>query len=99
MTSQLRIYRIASGEMDAFVELWREHIVPARQAHGFKVDGAWATLDREEFAWVVSHDGPKEAFEDADRTYYASPERAALPQDPADFLKHVELRLTEAVDR
>ncbi|MCW3016002.1 MAG: hypothetical protein JWO02_3094 [Solirubrobacterales bacterium] len=96
MTSQLRIYRIKSGEMDAFIELWREHIVPARRACGFTVAGAWATLERDEFAWVVSHDGP-EGFEAAERAYYASPERAALPRDPAEYLEHVELRLMQAV--
>ncbi len=97
MTSQLRIYRIADGEMDSFVELWRTHIVPAREAYGFCVQGAWTTQDGAEFAWIVSHDGP-EGFEAADRAYYASPERAALPRDPAEYLQDVQLRLMDKVD-
>ncbi|MCW2958481.1 MAG: hypothetical protein JWP18_1284 [Solirubrobacterales bacterium] len=96
MTSQLRIYRIKPGEMDDFVDLWREHIVPARLAYGFTLAGAWTTQDGEEFAWVVDHDGP-EGFEAADKRYYDSPERAALPRNPAEFIEDMELRLMEPV--
>jgi hypothetical protein len=96
MTSQLRIYRIKPGAMDAFIALWREHIVPARQAYGFTVDGAWVTLERDEFAWIVSHEGD-EGFQAADQAYYDSPERAALPQDPGDHIEDMQLRMMEPV--
>lgn len=96
MTSQLRIYRIKPGTMDEFVALWREHLVPARGAHGFSVSGAWITQDGAEFAWVVAHDGPG-TFEEADARYYDSPERAAAPRSPADFIESMELRLMEPV--
>ncbi len=98
MTSQLRIYRIKPGEMDGFVALWRDHIVAARAAYGFRVDGAWVTQDGAEFAWVVSHDGP-EGFQAADEAYYASPERAALPRNPSEVIESHELRLMEPVSR
>lgn len=97
MTSQLRIYRIAPGEMDAFVTLWRGHIVAARGAYGFTVDGAWTTLERDEFAWIVSFDGDADAFARADKAYYSSPERAALPRDPAAVIDSAELRMMEPV--
>jgi hypothetical protein len=96
MTSQLRIYRIKPGAMDAFITLWRDHIVPARRAHAFTVDGAWVTLSRDEFAWIVSHESP-EGFEAADRAYYASPERAALPHSPGEYIEEMQLRMMEAV--
>ncbi|MBT8191905.1 MAG: NIPSNAP family protein, partial [Acidimicrobiia bacterium] len=41
MAAQLRIYRLDPDRVDEFVELWREQIVPARKAAGFKVQGAW----------------------------------------------------------
>jgi hypothetical protein len=96
MTAQLRIYRIKPGTMDAFVALWRDHLVPARAAHGFRVQSAWITQDGAEFAWVVVHEGPG-TFAEADARYYDSPERAAAPQSPTDFIEHMELRLMDPV--
>jgi hypothetical protein len=96
MSSQLRIYRIKPGTMDAFVALWREHLVPARAAYGFRVVGAWITQDGGEFAWVVAHEGPG-TFEEADARYYDSPERAGVPQSPAGFIEDMDLRMMEPV--
>lgn len=92
MTSQLRIYRIKPGTMDEWVALWSDHLVPARAAHGFSVTGAWISQDGSEFIWIASHDGPG-TFAEADARYYDSPERAASPKSPADFIESMELRL------
>lgn len=95
MTSQLRIYRIKDGHMEPFVALWRDHIVAARAAYGFIVDGAWTTQNGE-FAWIVSH--PEAGgFAAADKAYYDSAERAALPERPADHIEAMELRMMEPV--
>lgn len=96
MTSQLRIYRIKPGTMDEFVALWRDHLVPARAAHGFRVVGAWITHEGGEFAWVVTHEGPG-TFAEADARYYDSPERAAVPRSPGDFIEEMDLRMMDPV--
>lgn len=96
MTDQLRIYRIKPGTMDAYLRLWRDHLLAAREAYGFRVVNAWVTADGAEFAWVVRHEGPG-TFEEADKRYYDSPERAALPASPAEYIEHMELRLMEPV--
>jgi NIPSNAP len=84
METQVRIYRIKPGELDAFVDEWREHIVPLRRRFGFEVVAAWASEQEDTFIWVVSHDGD---FAAADREYYLSRERAAMEPDPA---RHIE---------
>jgi hypothetical protein len=84
-TSQLRIYRIAEGRLNDFVERWREEVRPLRERHGFTVDGAWAIPEEGTFVWILSHRGPG-TFEEADQAYYASAERAALSPDPADLI-------------
>lgn len=93
MTSQLRIYKVKSGSMADFVALWRDHIVPAREAHGFKVEGAWNNDDEGDFVWVVQHDD----FEAAEDRYYASDERASIPTDPATFLEGSDIRMLDAL--
>jgi hypothetical protein len=84
MATQVRVYRVKPGMLDAFVEEWREHVVPLRRAFGFHVVAAWAAEEEDTFVWVLQHDGD---FAAADREYYGSPERAALDPDPA---RHIE---------
>ncbi len=96
MDCQLRIYRLHPGRLGDFLALWREHVVPAREAHGFEVLSAFVNPETEEFVWIVRH---PEDFAAADARYYASPERAALPWDPKEALASVELRMLEQVER
>jgi hypothetical protein len=79
--SQLRVYRIADGHLDDFVAEWRAGVLPLRERFGFRIE-AWTDAAESTFVWVVRYDGPG-TLEEADRAYYASPERAALEPDPA----------------
>jgi hypothetical protein len=71
---QLRRYEIKPGELDAFVEWW-QGILPVREQYGFSVRFAFVDEAASEFVWGVSHEGD---FEEAERVYNASPERAAV---------------------
>ena len=103
MVRELRDYRIADGELDRFVDEWRDGIAPLRRRLGFSIDGAWSVEGESRFVWLLSHPGDWEAFAAADRAYYDSPERAALRPDPArliaDQSKHrlVEVELKPEV--
>lgn len=93
--SQLRMYRITEGELDGFTREWRQHVVPLREAQGFRVDGAWTVPEENRFVWVISHDGD---FEAADAAYYDSDERKALDPDPARLIESSETRMMRPVD-
>ena len=84
---QLRRYEIKSGEMETFLEAVRGAFV-VREQYGFAVAFALVDEERNEFTWAVSHDGD---FAEAEAAYYASPERAALPANPADFIDVMHL--------
>jgi hypothetical protein len=86
VTSQVRFYRIVEGRMDEFLAAWRDGVVPLRRAAGYRVDGSWVSREESMFAWVVSYDGPL-SWEEAERAYYDSPERASLDPDPATFIE------------
>jgi hypothetical protein len=81
MRHHVRVYRINDGELDAFVDEWRRHVLPLRRRFGFTVEHAWASEEGDTFVWVVGFDG--DDWEAAERAYYDSPERAALDPDPA----------------
>jgi NIPSNAP len=80
MTTQVRIYRIQHGALQTFADEWREKVVPLRRRFGFEIVGAWASEEDDTFVWIIRHGGD---FDEADRAYYESPERAALDPDPA----------------
>ena len=96
MVSQLRMYKAKDGELEAFIQEWRAQVLPLRRRFGFRVEGAWAIRERNEFVWVIAYDGP-EGFEKRDAEYYASPERKALTPDPARHLAHIDTRLMTSV--
>lgn len=88
MTTQLRRYTINRGKMDEFLEAWRRGVLPLRTEAGFHVEGAWVVRERNEFVWVMSYDG--DDWEAKDKAYYASPGRARLDPDPAQFIARSE---------
>ena len=83
MTSvQLRRYEIKPGEMSAFLDAIRAAF-DVREQYGFGIAFALVDDERNEFIWATTHDGD---FAAAEAEYYASPERAALPANPADHI-------------
>jgi hypothetical protein len=95
-TTQLRIYTINRGEMDLFVQGWREKIVPLRLKHGYTIDGAWIVEGESRFVWIVSYDGDQ-SWDAKEQAYYNDPERLAVSPGPAVHIALMELRLMNSV--
>jgi hypothetical protein len=91
-TIQLRRYALAPGTEQAFVEWWRETMVPAREDFGFTVEFGYLDSAAGELVWAVSKPASRADFESFDRSWEASAERElALSVVPA------RARRTEAV--
>lgn len=75
-TVQLRRYRFAPGELDAFSAWWRERLLPAREACGFTVEFACAVPEEDEFVWALSVDGDAADFARIEADYLSSRARA-----------------------
>jgi len=90
MQWQLRMYRLHPGSEDSFADEWRARIRPLREAMGFEVLGPWVG-EEGLFVWLIGH----ERLEEADASYYASPERAAFDPDPARHIADVRTWLLE----
>jgi hypothetical protein len=96
VATQLRDYRIRAGELDRFVGEWRSHLAPLRRSIGFEIRAAWTVPDEDRFIWLLEHPGSWDAFADADATYFASPDRAAIDPDPARLIEEQRtVRLAE----
>lgn len=95
MRAQLRRYQVKPGHMEDFVDLFEHHLLPVRELYGFTLLVAWRSEDDAEFGWVAGYRGDGH-FESADKAYYDSPERAALP-DPMQHLDDVDTRMVETL--
>jgi hypothetical protein len=93
----LRIYTIKPGELDDWVDEWREHVLPLRRRCGFEVLGAWVSDEASTFTWLLGYDGP-DGLEAANAAYYDSPERAALDPDPARHIAEARQLPVRALD-
>ena len=90
MARELRLYTINRGQMDEFVRVWREGVLPLRRRAGFTVEGAWIVEATNQFAWVVSL--PDESdWEATVEAYSQSPEPKDLDPDPVSFIARMEL--------
>ena len=96
MATQLRIYDIDSGHLDEFVAAWVGGVRPLRRTHGFKLQG-WTVPDTDRFIWLLSCAGSRAEFEARDAAYYASPDRAMLDPDPAQWIRATEHVFVEEV--
>ncbi|GAA2025984.1 hypothetical protein GCM10009819_06330 [Agromyces tropicus] len=96
MTVQLRRYEVGADALDAFVDWWREHLVPARRAAGFEIEFACALPGTGEFVWAVSTPGEPEQFAGAEQAYLNSPQRsAAMDALPAPIVsRRVDVAIT-----
>jgi len=90
---QLRQYVVKPGQMEPFLEVFRQ-LRPIRARHGFRVVGSWTAPAENEFVWIVEHDGDFAAAEEA---YYGDPARNAIKPAPGEFLDTVTLRMIEPV--
>jgi hypothetical protein len=84
--------------MGEFLDAWLRGVVPLRRRFGFTFVGAWVVEDDDELVWILGYDGA-DGFDRADDRYYASPERAALDPDPAQWFESSErARITAVLD-
>lgn len=73
MLTQVRIYTINRGEMDAFLKHFQEQVMPLHAQVGIPIVGTWVNRPQNEFIWVRTYadeqdrDTKGKAFQDAAR--------------------------------
>ncbi|TLZ51318.1 MAG: hypothetical protein E6K18_05365 [Methanobacteriota archaeon] len=87
--TQLRIYRIKRGKMNAWVREWNDGVRLLRQRFGYTIEGAWVVPGENTFVWIVSYNGVQ-PWEAKEAEYYGSAERANLQPDPARLIERQE---------
>ena len=93
---QLRDYTIQDGHFDDFLAAWMAGVLPLRRRFGFDVE-AWTVPAESRLIWILRDRGPG-TFDDADRAYYDSPERAAIDPDPAQWIAEARKSWLTAIE-
>ena len=94
MPSEIHIYTINAGSLEAFAAEWRDHIKPLRRKFGFAVDGGWKIAATNQFVWLLSHVDADHWAANND-AFYQSSERRSLSPDPARHIARVEKYFVE----
>ena len=55
MLSQIRIYTINKGQLDAFLKHFKEEIIPIHERIGVPIVGTWVNRPQNEFIWIRSY--------------------------------------------
>ncbi len=56
MLSQIRIYTINKGEMDAFLKHFKGEVMPVHERIGVPIVGAWVNRPQNEFIWIRTYE-------------------------------------------
>jgi len=52
MLSQIRVYTINKGELDAFLKHFKGEVMPVHERIGWAITGTWVNRSQNEFIWV-----------------------------------------------
>jgi hypothetical protein len=91
---QLRSYQIDPKDMTAFLEVWRDRVVPLRGQFGLHTLQAWVSLDRDRFDWITYVDEGAE-FATVEAVYLQSNERQSLDPDPVSWISAMTVTFVE----
>jgi len=91
--AHLRVYTVNKGQMDSWLQLFREHLVPLLREHDIQVDGAWVNDERTQFIWVRSYGETEAELERKEAALYGSAWWRANVDRVRGHLAHREITL------
>lgn len=96
MLTQVRIYTVNKGQMDEWLDIWTNQIVPVHVRLGIDINGAWVNRPQNEFVWVRTF-ADEADMQEKMKQFRESPERQALGDKLTGCLAKMEVRDTEPV--
>ena len=70
--AHLRTYTINKGQMDSWLKLFDEKLVPLLEEHGIKIEGKWVNDEGNQFIWVRSYGDSEADIEAKEAAFYGS---------------------------
>jgi len=96
MISQLRIYTVNKGQMDSWLTVFKEELIPLLKKHGIDIEGTWVDAARERFVWIRAFENQAD-LEAKEAAFYGSAEWKAKADRVRGYLARREVTLIEPV--
>lgn len=95
--AHLRTYTINAGQMDSWIALFNEHLVPLLREHEICVEGAWVNEARTQFIWVRSYGETEADLERKEAAFYGSAWWRANVDRVRGHLAHREITVLRSI--
>ncbi len=95
--AHLRTYTINAGQMDSWLTLFTEHLIPLLREHDIRVDGTWVNDEGTQFIWVRSYGETLADLERKEAAFYGSDWWKANVEYVRGHLAHREITLMRSV--
>lgn len=92
-----RTYTINKGQMDSWLKLFDEKVVPLLDEHGIKVEGMWVNDERTQFIWVRSYGESASDIEAKEASFYGSDWWKANVDHVRSHIAHRVVKLVHTV--
>ncbi len=94
--AHLRTYTINKGQMDAWLKLFNDKVVPLLAEHGIAVDGTWVNDEGTQFIWVRSYGDSEADIEAKEAAFYGSDWWLANVDHVRSHIAHREIKLIKS---
>ena len=91
--AHLRTYTINKGQMESWLKLFDEKLVPLMSENGIKVEGKWVNDERTQFIWVRSYGDSEADIEAKEAAFYGSDWWKANVDHVRSRIAHLEIKL------
>ena len=89
--AHLRTYTINTGQMESWLRLFKEQLMPLLDEHDIRVDGMWVNDERTQFIWVRSYGETDADIEAKEAAFYGSAWWRANVDHVRSHLAHREI--------
>jgi hypothetical protein len=95
--AHLRTYTINKGQMDSWLKLFNEQLIPLLREHDIRVDGTWVNDERTQFIWVRSYGDTMADLEAKEAAFYGSAWWKTNVDHVRGHLAHRDITLLQSV--
>ena len=95
--AHLRTYTVNKGQMESWLKLFDERLVPLLREHDIRVEGTWVNDEGTQFIWVRSYGETEAELEAKEAAFYGSAWWQANVDHVRGHLAHREITLIRSV--
>ena len=95
--AHLRTYTINKGQLDDWLKLFSEKLVPLMAEHGIKVESAWVNDEKTQFIWIRSYGDSADNIAPREAAFYGSDWWKANVDHVRSHIAHREIKQIESI--